>query len=100
MAGELRVEQLYRTCDPTALGGVDSSQIGTLQTIIGQERAVRALRFGLGIKETGFNIYVAGRAGTGRITAIERFLKEVAADQPTPSIPATSITSMTAIVRV
>ena len=41
--------------------------------------------FGLGIKEKGFNIYVAGRPGTGRTTAIERFLEEVAKDAPVPS---------------
>ena len=85
MAGELTVENLYKICDSAAFGGKDSSEIDTLQTIIGQERAVRALRFGLAIREDGFNIYVAGRAGTGRIRAIERFLKEVAAPQPTPS---------------
>ena len=31
-----------------------------LSEIIGQERAVRALTFGLGIKDHGFNMYVAG----------------------------------------
>ncbi len=84
MVAELSVQQLYKTCDPAALGGQDSSQIPKLNTIVGQDRAVRAFQFGLGIKEVGFNIYVSGRAGTGRITAIERFLKEVASSQPTP----------------
>ncbi len=85
MTGELSFEQLYKTCDPGALGGADSSRIPKLNTIVGQERAVRAFRFGLGIKETGFNIYVSGRSGTGRITAIQRFLEEIAATEPTPS---------------
>ncbi len=85
MAGELPVEKLYKACDPAALGGKDSSQISKLKTIVGQERAVRAFQFGLGIKEAGFNIYVSGRAGTGRITAIQRFLEEAAANEPTPS---------------
>jgi lon-related putative ATP-dependent protease len=84
MVGELPAEDLYRVCDAGSLGGQDSSQIGALKSIIGQDRAVRALRFGLGIKESGFNIYAAGRPGTGRITAIERFLEEVAAGQPAP----------------
>lgn len=84
MVSELPFEKLNRTCDPKLMGGSDSSQIGTLKTIIGQERAVRALRFGLGIKEKGFNIYVSGRAGTGRTTAITRFVEEVAANEPVP----------------
>jgi Cdc6-like AAA superfamily ATPase len=50
----------------------------------GQERAVRALRFGLGIKDRGFNIYVAGYPGTGRTTAVKNFLEETARNQPVP----------------
>jgi len=36
-----------------------SEDMKPLEAIIGQERAVRSLQFGLGIKEPGFNIYVA-----------------------------------------
>jgi lon-related putative ATP-dependent protease len=85
MTTELPYDRLCRTCDPELIGSSDSSQISTLKTIIGQERAVRALRFGLGIKEKGFNIYASGRPGTGRTTAIERFLEEVAVKEPAPS---------------
>ena len=46
---------------------------------------MRALKFGLGIKERGFNIYVAGLPGTGRTTAVERFLEDVAKGEPAPS---------------
>lgn len=85
MIEELPVDKLRRVCDPELMGCSDSSQISSLKTIIGQERAVRALQFGLGIKEKGFNIYVAGMPGTGRITSIERFLEETAAKEPAPS---------------
>ncbi len=84
MIRELPYERLCRACDPEKLGGSDSSQVKTLKTIIGQERAVRALQFGLGIKEKGFNIYVSGSPGTGRTTAIERFLEEAAVKEPAP----------------
>jgi len=46
---------------------------------------MRALRFGLGIKDKGFNIYVAGYSGTGRTTAVRGFLEEPAKGQPVPS---------------
>ena len=85
MIRELPYESLCRMCDPELMSSATIPQIGTLKTIIGQERAVRALRFGLGIKEKGFNIYASGRPGTGRTTAIERFLEEVAAQDPPPS---------------
>ena len=84
MIAELPVERLRRVCNPEMMGCNDSSQISSLKTIIGQERAVRALQFGLGIKEKGFNIYVAGMPGTGRLTSIERFLEEIAAREPAP----------------
>ncbi len=84
MIRELPFEGLCKVCDPEKMGATDSSKIGTLKTIIGQERAVKALRFGLGIKEKGFNIYVSGRPGTGRTTAIERFLEEAAIKEPAP----------------
>jgi len=54
------------------------------RAVIGQARAVRALTFGLGIKASGFNIYVAGVPGTGRTTASHTFLQEVASTQPVP----------------
>jgi lon-related putative ATP-dependent protease len=85
MISELPVEKLYRVCDPQAMGCNTSAEISSIGNIIGQERAVRALKFGLGIKEKGFNIFVAGMPGTGRTTAIERFLEEVAKDAPLPS---------------
>jgi lon-related putative ATP-dependent protease len=85
MINELPTENLRIVCDPKTMGCDSSAEISTLGNIIGQERAVRALKFGLGIKEKGFNIFVAGMPGTGRTTAIERFLEEVAKDTQVPS---------------
>ena len=51
------------------------------EEIIGQDRAQKALRFGLEIQEKGFNIYVAGMPGTGRRTAVKKFLARTGKDQ-------------------
>lgn len=56
-----------------------------LDGIIGQEKAVRATRLGLEIREKGFNIYLSGKPGTGRTTAIREFLQEVAKEKSTPN---------------
>ena len=85
MVSELPVERLRRVCDPQMLLCDTSEEIGPLEIIIGQERAVRSLQFGLGIKELGFNIYVAGVPGTGRTTAVRGFLEELAKGKPVPS---------------
>jgi lon-related putative ATP-dependent protease len=81
---ELAVQELRRLCDPETLECCSSQEMDNLDTIVGQDRAVKALRFGLGIKERGFNIYVAGPPGTGRTTAVKRFLEEVASTKPVP----------------
>jgi lon-related putative ATP-dependent protease len=84
MIHELSASELHRICDPKALHCESSAEIGALGTIIGQERAVRAMRFGLDIRDRGFNIFVAGMPGTGRTTAVERFLEEIASTKPVP----------------
>jgi len=84
MLNELPVEKLRKECDPKVLRCETTEDISPLEEIIGQSRAVRALRFGLDIKERGFNIYVAGYPGTGRMTAVKDFLEEMAKKKPVP----------------
>lgn len=84
MVDQLSAERLRRTADPRVLGCDTSAEMRPLEIIIGQERATRSLDFGLGIRELGFNIYAAGLHGTGRTTAVKRFLKEVAKEKPIP----------------
>jgi lon-related putative ATP-dependent protease len=84
MVTELTAEQVYRKCDPESTGCDPKQEQTALETIIGQDRAMRAMQFGLGIKEKGFNIFVSGHPGTGRTTAVRRFLEEVAESKPVP----------------
>ncbi|MEW6183619.1 MAG: AAA family ATPase [Bacillota bacterium] len=65
-------------------GSMRTDEIDPLDTIIGQERAVRALEFGLDIDNRGFNIFVAGLPGTGKNTAVQSFLENLAKIKPTP----------------
>lgn len=53
--------------------------------IIGQDRALRALSFGLEIREKGFNVYAAGAPGTGKSTTVSAFLKDLAEGRDPPS---------------
>lgn len=84
MVPQVAAERLRKLCNPAELPCGDSSEMKPLEAIIGQERAVRSLRFGLGIRDPGFHIYVAGAPGTGRTTAVRRFLTEEAKNQPVP----------------
>jgi lon-related putative ATP-dependent protease len=84
MISALPVEDLRRTCSLEAFSCQTTDEMEPLEAIIGQERAAKSLEFGLAIGETGFNIYVAGMTGTGRTTAVRRFLEDVARDKPVP----------------
>ncbi|MEN6610638.1 MAG: ATP-binding protein [Methanoregulaceae archaeon] len=67
---------------PGEVGCSTTESLKANEEIIGQERAQKALRFGLEISEKGFNIYVAGMPGTGRRTAVRKFLDELARTKP------------------
>lgn len=84
MLEPLPPESLRTSCDPDIFGCEDSEGIEPLQSIIGQAKALKALQFGLGIGNKGFNIYVSGAPGTGKKTAVKRYLHEIAKDKPTP----------------
>ncbi len=84
MAQELSIDRLRRKSDPASIRCKTTEEIAPLEGIIGQDRAVRALRFGLEIKDRGFNIYIAGVPGSGRTTAAKDFLEVIAKDKPIP----------------
>lgn len=84
MVRELSYEQVRWTCDPQMFHCDSTAQLTPLAAIIGQDRALKALDFGLGISDRGFNIYVSGIPGTGRTTTIKAFLDVRAAKKPVP----------------
>ena len=85
MVTKLTIENLRRVCDVNFIRCESTKDLKPLGEIVGQERAVRALKFGIGIKDHGFNIYVSGYPGTGRKTAVKSFVEETAKTQPAPS---------------
>jgi len=82
---ELNYQQCRNSCPEKAFECKASSELSPLAEIIGQDRAVHALKFGLRIKDKGFNIFISGMPGTGRKTAVVNFLKQLAKETPIPS---------------
>jgi lon-related putative ATP-dependent protease len=82
---EVPVAKLRNVCDAASLGIATTADIPGLEKIVGQQRAVQALDFGLGVRNVGFNVYVAGLPGTGKVTAVHSFLEGVAKDEAPPS---------------
>jgi predicted ATP-dependent protease len=82
-------EKLTWRCDLSFLPYTCTTEMTPLEDFIGQDRAMRAIEFGLGVDKPGFNIFVTGLTGTGKTSIIKAFLKKVtthraAADLPTP----------------
>jgi lon-related putative ATP-dependent protease len=82
---ELSWQELKFFCEPTLLreaaGETDSP---CNRELIGQDRAAKALHFGLQMKVKGYHIYVCGQAGTGRTTFAREYARQKAASEPTP----------------
>ncbi|HPA08302.1 MAG TPA: ATP-binding protein [Methanoregulaceae archaeon] len=82
MIKPLSPEELRNSYDSTLVECKSTAELEPLDGIIGQDRALKALTFGLNIKESGFNIYVSGVHGTGRKAAVEKFLHEISKARP------------------
>ncbi|MDI6719043.1 MAG: ATP-binding protein [Methanomicrobiales archaeon] len=82
MIQPLPIEKYRNIFDPAKIQCASTEEMRPLEEIIGQERALRALRFGLEIKQPGFNVYAAGAQGTGRRTAVQSFLDQIKKEKP------------------
>ncbi len=78
------VERLRRYCRPDELGFETTAEVQPLKDFIGQERAVRAMQFGVTMSAPGYNVYVAGPTGTGKSTYINDVLSREAARRSVP----------------
>ncbi|HWA46311.1 MAG TPA: ATP-binding protein [Hypericibacter adhaerens] len=80
----LKPEALYRHCDETELPFQTTAELKDIHNIVGQERALDALEFGIGIRRQGYNLYALGPGGTGKHTIAFGFLHQRARSGPVP----------------
>jgi hypothetical protein len=71
MVKEVTADELRWRCPDSWLPAESTADVEPSRGIIGQDRAVKALEFGLAVPSLGFNVFVTGLTGTGRMTAIE-----------------------------
>jgi lon-related putative ATP-dependent protease len=81
---ELQENELWNRCDPSIFEFETTASLPGDVTIIGQDRAVESIAFGIEIDAAGFNIYALGASGTGRATTIRSLLERAAALRPVP----------------
>ncbi len=80
----IAVDKLRWECDPNQFTFATTDEIPELEGSIGQQRALKSIDFGLGMENGGFNIFLAGEAGTGRSSTIKNMLKKRARSEPQP----------------
>jgi ATP-dependent Lon protease len=81
---EVPIENLRWRCNPDALEFTTTDDLTGCDDIIGQERALRAIKLGLEVKSPGYNIFVAGLTGTGKSTTIKHLLERIDAKGQIP----------------
>src|SRR5690606_36051387 len=85
-AASLRLapDALTRACTADQFGFSTTDDLEPFRGVLGQERAVEALQFGVAMPRPGYNVYVMGEPGTGRFSFVQRYLRAEAKRQATP----------------
>jgi lon-related putative ATP-dependent protease len=81
---EVPVSELRHASDPAEFPFQTTEELKLTEEVIGQARAVKAIEFGLSIKNHGYNIFVSGIPGTGRNTIVKSIVKRIASERPVP----------------
>ena len=81
----LKPEALYLHPNPGTLGFRTTADLEEFKEIIGQPRAVEAMRFGIGMRKEGYNIFAFGAPGTGKRTMVRKYFTQQAQGEPVPT---------------
>lgn len=79
---ELKPEELRWICDPDIFEFESTEDIDPIEGIMGQERALKAIRLGVDLRSPGYNIYIAGLSGSGKATTVKQMLEKISSDCP------------------
>src|SRR5579864_4441874 len=76
-ASSLPPEKLRWHCDPSRIPFQTTAEVEPTVNDMGQDRAMRALRMGVELKASGYNLFVCGLSGTSRGGMIVRMVEEM-----------------------
>ncbi|MFP6743926.1 MAG: ATP-binding protein, partial [Alphaproteobacteria bacterium] len=77
-------DRLFRACDPEAFSFETTADLDDLDEVLGQKRALEAIRFAVGMTRDGYNLYALGPSGLGKHAVVRRVVEEHAAEAPVP----------------
>jgi ATP-dependent Lon protease len=77
---ELKPEELRWECDPNIFEFDSTESLKPIEGILGQERALKAIRLGVDLHAPGYNIYIAGLSGTGKMSTVKQMLESISSN--------------------
>ena len=79
---ELLPEDIRWSCNPDIFKFVSTDELEPLQGILGQERALKAIKLGVDLRSPGYNIYISGLSGTGKASTVKKMLEAISSNCP------------------
>ncbi|MFN8491980.1 MAG: ATP-binding protein [Caldilineaceae bacterium] len=81
----LSPEALFKRSILDGLPFQSTNELAEIEEFIGQDRAIKAVEFGIGIERQGYNLFALGPAGTGKRSLVRRYVEQRAATEPPPA---------------
>ncbi len=81
----LAADQLCVTCDASIFDFKTTRDLKIRDELIGQARALGAIRMAAKIRHHDFNLFVLGNSGIGRHSAVKKILSQEAGNRPVPN---------------
>ncbi|MHB9012542.1 MAG: Lon protease family protein [Ignavibacteriaceae bacterium] len=79
---KLKPVDLRWRCNPDIFSFDSTSDIEPIEGILGQERALKAIKLGVDLRGPGYNIFIAGLSGTGKATTVKKMLEAISDNCP------------------
>lgn len=76
--------ELSWKCDDGVFSFATTEELPSLKEMVGQERALKSIEFGLGVVNHNYNIFVLGESGTGKNTTVRELVEKKARTEPVP----------------
>ena len=83
-AEKLTPDKLFNRCDPGQFTFETTAELDGTTEIAGQQRALDAIKFSMGIRHDGFNLFALGPSGTGKQSAVLHYLSGLAPGAASP----------------
>ncbi len=79
---ELKPEEIRWFCNPEIFKFASTYELEPIEGILGQERALKAIKLGVDLRSPGYNIYIAGLSGTGKASTVKKMLEAISSNCP------------------